>query len=87
MNPSAARLFGVKAQETTGRTLEETIRSPQLQRLVTDVLTHQESVADEFALYTDREQFLHVQGAVLRDAENRLMVRWSCSTMSRRSND
>ncbi len=50
MNGSAAALFGVKAQESQGRSLEETIRSPQLQRLVTDVLTQQQSVAVEFAL-------------------------------------
>ena len=73
MNGSAAALFGVKAQESQGRSLEETIRSPQLQRLVTDVLTQQQSVAVEFALYADREKFLHVQGAVLRDADRQLI--------------
>ena len=61
------------AEQCLGRGLEETIRSPQLQRLVTDVLTLQQSVADEFALYADDERFLHVQGAVLRDAEGTLI--------------
>ncbi len=73
MNESAAELFGVDAEKSHGQLLEETIRSPQLQRLVTDVLTEQQSVADEFAFYTDHEKFLHVQGAVLRDAQQHLI--------------
>ncbi len=68
MNRSAAGLFGLEVETSLGRALEDTIRSPQLQRLVTDVLSLQESVADEFMLFSDKERFLHVQGAVLRDA-------------------
>ncbi len=73
MNGSAADLFGVSAELCHGRTLEETIRSPQLQVLVDEVLTRQQSMADEFALFTDQEKHLHVQGAVLRDAQQRLI--------------
>ena len=73
MNRSAAGLFAVDAEASLGRVLEETIRSPQLQRLVTDVLELQESVADEFTLYSGKERFLHVQGAVLRDAAGTLI--------------
>ncbi len=73
MNESAAALFGVKSGKSQGRSLEETIRSPQLHQLVANVLTQQQSVADEFTLYTDREKYLHVQGAVLRDAQQRLI--------------
>lgn len=73
MNRSAAQLFGVDAENCLGRGLEESIRSPQLQRLVADVLLDRESMADEFALYSDEERYLHVQGAVLRDAEGSLI--------------
>jgi len=73
MNKSAASLFNVNAEACVGKSLEEAIRSPQLQRLVTDVLTLQQSVADEFAYFADNERFLHVQGAVLRDAEETLI--------------
>jgi two-component system phosphate regulon sensor histidine kinase PhoR len=73
MNRSAAELFDVQAQRCLGRALEETIRSPQLQRLIADVLTHQESIAAEFLIYSDKERFLHVQGAVLRDAQGTLI--------------
>ena len=73
MNRSAAELFGVEAEQCQGRTLEETVRSPQLQRLVTEVLSDQVSVADEFSFYREKECFLHVQGAVLRDATGQLI--------------
>lgn len=73
MNRAAADLFEVDAAHSLGRSLEEILRSPHLQRLVSDVLTRQESVTDEFVLYRQQERFLHAQGTVLRDAENRLI--------------
>lgn len=73
MNRSAADLLDVDAERSLGRALEETVRSTQLQRLATNVLALQESMSDEFVLFVDRERFLHVQGAVLRDAEGTLI--------------
>lgn len=73
INRSAAALFGLQPEKCLGRSLEETVRSPQLQRLVHEVLTEHASVADEFALFTEEERFLHVQGAVLRDAVGELI--------------
>ncbi len=73
INRSAAELLSIEGPQCIGQSLEEAVRSPQLQGLVTDVLTMQQSMADEFALYTDTERFLHVQGAVLRDAEETLI--------------
>ncbi len=73
MNRSAAALLGVQAAAVLGRSLEEAVRSPQLQKLVREVLQQQASVSDDFVLYTDTERFLHVQGTVLRDAAGALI--------------
>ncbi len=66
MNRSAARLLGVEAESCQGRNLHELIRTPQLHDLVEAVFTHQESIADELAIFSDQERTLRFQGAVLR---------------------
>ncbi len=73
VNRAAAELFGIPTSGYQGRTLEETVRSPQLQRLVHAVLQEQKSVEEEFTLFTDDERFLHVQGTTLRGANDELI--------------
>lgn len=73
MNRSAAQLLGVDATKSLGRALEEMIRSPQLQHLAVNVLSLQESMADEFTVFVGRERHLRVQGATLRDADGILI--------------
>lgn len=71
LNRAAARLFGINAEQSRGRDLQEVARSPELHHLVGDVLSKRKSVAKEIVVYGDGERFLHVHGTVLYGVEGR----------------
>jgi len=68
LNRTAARMLGIDQQRAPGRSLQETIRNPQLQRLVADVLYRQETRITEVNVYDRQERTLEAQGTVLRAA-------------------
>ncbi len=70
LNAAAAELIGVPRAQAIGRSLQEVVRNPALQRLVSDVLRRQAAASDEIQLLQspDEPRLLHAQGSVLYDA-------------------
>jgi len=70
LNAAAAELIGVSREQAVGRSLQEVVRNPALQRLVSDVLRRQAAASDEIQLLQSPEEprLLHAQGSVLYDA-------------------
>lgn len=70
LNAAAAELLGVSGAQAIGRSLQEVVRNPALQRLVADVLRRQAAASDEIQLLQapDDPRLLHAQGSVLYDA-------------------
>ena len=72
LNPSAARLLGVRIAQVRGRSLVEVVRNPDLLRFVTRTLAAPEPLEGEIVLRdNDREIFLEGHGTMLRDADGR----------------
>ncbi len=70
VNQAGAELLGVDPQEAEGRSLQEIVRDPDLQRLVAEVLESQQPRTGDIrmALAAGEERHLNAQGTVLRDA-------------------
>ncbi len=68
MNDAAARLLGVDAGRVEGRSLPEIVRSIDLHKLVTAVISTQQPAEGEVVLRDRGPRFLQVHGTVLRDA-------------------
>ncbi len=73
LNHAAAQLLGLERETALGRSLQEVVRNPALQRLMADVLGNQESASDEIelALPEGEKRILHAQGSVLHDAHDK----------------
>ncbi len=69
LNESAARLIGADPRRSLGRSIQEVVRNTDLQRFVAEVLASQSPARGEIVLEHEGEQFLHVQGTVLRDTQ------------------
>jgi len=67
LNQAGARLLGIDASVVRGRSLQEIVRNPQLEKLITDVSSKGESIEDEIVLHITDERYLHVHGTVLQD--------------------
>jgi two-component system phosphate regulon sensor histidine kinase PhoR len=71
MNRAAAAFFDVDPDEARGRTIQEVIRNPELQKFVTRALTSREPVEGDIILRVNGgERFLQAHGALLLDAES-----------------
>jgi two-component system, OmpR family, phosphate regulon sensor histidine kinase PhoR len=68
MNQAAAGIFGCKTQDVQGRTIQETIRNPNLQRLVSETLSSEQPVQKDIIFYSTGEIILNGLGTVLRDS-------------------
>jgi len=68
LNQAGARLIGVEPQAVHGRTLQEAVRNEQLETLVDEVLSSQQPMEKEIALYENEQRYLQAYGTVLRDA-------------------
>ena len=71
MNHACARLLGTDAGRAAGRQLQEVVRNPDLQQLVSGVLVGQESIAQEIMLHHQGERQIEAHASVLRDAADR----------------
>jgi two-component system, OmpR family, phosphate regulon sensor histidine kinase PhoR len=68
MNQAAAGIFGCKTQDVQGRSIQETIRNPNLQRLVSETLSSEQPVQKDIIFYSTGEIILNGLGTVLRDS-------------------
>ncbi len=70
LNRAAARLLSLEDTEVRGRTIEEVLRNPDLQRVVAQTLQVREAVEQEIVLYQPKgERYVQVHGTVLRDGQ------------------
>ncbi len=69
LNGSAARLIGADPEKSLGRSIQEVVRNTDLQQFVAQALAARGPSRGEIVLEQGGEQFLHVHGAVLRDAQ------------------
>ncbi|MBI5115189.1 PAS domain-containing protein [Candidatus Poribacteria bacterium] len=68
LNDAAARLMGVELIGAHGRTIQETVRNPELQRFVARALSSRQLIEDEISLYGDGERTFQARGTPLRDS-------------------
>ena len=67
INAAAAVLLGVEPEQARGRSIQEIVRNPELQRFVAAVLAGEESVEGDVVVHADRDpRELRVHGAQLR---------------------
>jgi len=69
MNQGAARMLGVDADRQQGRSIQEVVRNPALQKLVASALAASGPVESEIVLSNGDERILQAHGATLRDAQ------------------
>ncbi len=66
LNRAAGELFGLDPDEARGRTIQETIRNPAIQRLAADTRTSAGAVEGEVALQGNGSRYLQAHGTLLR---------------------
>jgi two-component system phosphate regulon sensor histidine kinase PhoR len=67
INAAAAALLGVPPEQARGRSIQEIVRNPELQRFVAAVLAGEEPVEDDVVVHAERDpRELRVHGARLR---------------------
>lgn len=72
INRAAAAILDVSPEAAVGRTIQEVVRNPELQRFVTKALAAGEPVEGDIALRGDAgDRYLQAHGARLRDAGDR----------------
>jgi len=67
VNTAAARLLGVDAERTRGKSIQETVRNVALQQLVDDTLKSGGVMEADITLEQVGERFLQAHGTALRD--------------------
>lgn len=67
LNQSAGRLLGVNPESARGRSIQEVVRNPDLQKFVARALASREPVEGEIVLHDGRDYFMQAHGTVLRD--------------------
>ena len=71
LNRAAGELFGVDPERATGRTLQEEIRNPALQRLAAEARSSEGPVETEVRLQANGERYLQAHGTLLQGAQGR----------------
>lgn len=70
INRAAATLLGTNPELAVGRSLQEVVRKPELQRFITESLQSRTSIeADMTLLYRGEERFLQTHGTPLRGSD------------------
>ena len=69
LNDAAARLLDLSPAQARGRSIQETVRNLDLQKLIGDTLAAERPIETEIAVYGTEERFLQVHGAALTNAE------------------
>jgi len=71
MNHAASVIFECDPKQVQGRTIQEVIRHPDLQSLVTKALASEEAVERDVVLYSKEERVLNGHATILRDGEGK----------------
>ncbi|MGE5841036.1 MAG: two-component system histidine kinase PnpS [Deltaproteobacteria bacterium] len=71
MNRAASLIFECDPKQVQGRTIQEVIRHPELQNLVTKALASEGAVERDVVLYLKEERVLNGHGTILRDGEGK----------------
>jgi len=71
LNRAAANLLGVEPEQAHGRSIQEVVRKPDLQRFVARSLGSREPVEGDIAVRGKDEIFLQAHGTVLKDDQGR----------------
>ena len=71
MNDAAAQIFHCDPTEAEGRSIQEVVRHPDLQKFVGEALSSDTPVEKDIVLYGDEEQILNGLGTALRDAKGK----------------
>jgi two-component system phosphate regulon sensor histidine kinase PhoR len=69
MNHAASVIFECDPRQVQGRTIQEVIRHPELQTLVTKALASEEAVEKDVVLYLKEERVLNGHATILRDGK------------------
>jgi two-component system phosphate regulon sensor histidine kinase PhoR len=80
MNDAACAVLAPKIVEVTGRLVQEVVRNAEIQRLVRDVLSGQESRETEVVIFGEPDRHLRVYGRPLKTDSGRgrrVLVVWS----------
>ncbi len=73
VNASAARMLGVDARQVCGRSVEESLRIPDVQRLLSGALTEDHMLEAQIILRNGGERHLQAHGAPIHDAAGALL--------------
>lgn len=68
LNPAAARLLELKSENARGRSMQEIIRNPDLQKFIGNTLAQSGVLDGEIVIYGNDDLFLQLHGTVLTDA-------------------
>ncbi|NUQ66113.1 MAG: PAS domain-containing protein, partial [Pirellulales bacterium] len=73
LNRAGSRLLRARVEDVEGRRLQEVVRNPALERLVSNVLSTQQSASEEIVIRVagGEERILDAQGTVLLDVRQR----------------
>jgi len=68
LNPAAAGLLKVRNEDAHGRSMQEIIRNPDLQKFIGNTLAQSGVLDGEIVIYSNTDHFLQLHGTVLTDA-------------------
>lgn len=71
LNPAAERLLGISEDTIRGKTIQEAIRNPKLQRFFEKSHTNLANVIDEITFHGAEERLVQAIGAPLEDADGK----------------
>ncbi len=73
VNRAASALLDIDSSRAVGRTLQETVRNPELIALVRETMQSPDPVEGDITLHSPEERFLQVHGSVLADTNGKKM--------------
>jgi two-component system phosphate regulon sensor histidine kinase PhoR len=73
INQTAAKLFGINQDEAAGKSIQEAVRNPALQELVSTTLKSTNPVEEEITVTENGERVLQAHGSVLQDESGERM--------------
>lgn len=73
LNAGAARMLMVDAQQVRGRSIEESLRIPDIQRLLSGALTEGHRLEAQIIVRNGGERYLQAHGAPIRDAAGTML--------------
>jgi two-component system phosphate regulon sensor histidine kinase PhoR len=73
MNSAAARVFHLETREVAGRSVQEVIRNPEMQKLIEKILKTKRIIEEEITFTNKSDHFLQVHGNVLKNSQSQVI--------------